>query len=712
MIFKTNSAGQLFPVFQKLFLVVLSGISLWSCQHKDNSYREWQIYLGGLDRNHYSMLEQITPENVSGLQVAWTYACRDSGQMQTSPIIIDSLLYGVSPTIEIFALHAGTGREIWSFRDTTRTWNHVSRGVSYWEDGNDRRIYAGIGHHLYCLDALTGKPILSFADQGRLDLRSGYPESAKDKYVIATTPPTIFENFLLLSVRLSEDTDAAPGDIRAFDTRTGELIWTFHTIPHPGEEGFETFPEEAHRNIATGSANNWAGMAVDAKRGLVFVPTGSTSYDFYGGNRKGENLYANSLIALDIRTGKKRWHYQTIHHDLWDRDLPAPPNLITVKKDGKSIDAVAQVTKHGYVFVFDRETGESLFPIEEVPVPTEGLPGEHVWPTQPIPTKPAPFARQGHLLTEDDINPYSPDREQLLEIFRKIDRRDFAPPGKTGSLIFPGFDGGAEWGGAAADPFNGILYVNSNEMPWILTMVPTPQEQLLTHLSPGERVYTLYCASCHQPDRSGNVQSGYPALKNLGGRVNREYANQIITGGKGMMPGFTQLTAAERQTLLDFLFDQEKVEATGDAQKMRKPLPYKSTGYHKFLDKSGLPAVSPPWGTLNAIDLNTGEYLWRIPLGELDSLKQKGIPTTGLENYGGPLVTANGLLFIAASKDEKFRAFDRHTGKLLWETTLPASGFATPVTYFWNGKQYVVIACGGTKLGTKTGNQYVAFALP
>ena len=693
-----------------VFILLLP--AFWSCRTEPDRYMQWREYLGGPDRNHFSRLGQITPENVSQLEPAWTYSTADSGQMQVSPIIIDSILYGITPGVRAFAVHAGTGKEIWTFGDTLKKWSHVSRGVTYWEEGKDKRIFIAIGHHLHALDALTGKPVAGFADGGKLDLRTGYPDRALKKYVISTTPPALFENTLVLSVRLSEDTDAAPGDIRAFDARTGRLIWTFHTIPYPGEEGYETFPSDAHLNNGTGGANNWCGMAVDTKRGIVFAPTGSSAYDFYGGNREGQNLYANSLIALDIRTGKKIWHYQTIHHDLWDRDLPAPPNLIQVKRDGRVIDAVAQITKHGYVFVFNRETGEPLFPIEEIPVPTEGLPGEHVWPTQPVPVKPAPFARQGHELTEDDINPYSPNREELVATFRKIDKRHFAPPGPEGTLIFPGFDGGGEWGGAAADPHNGILYINSNEMPWVLTMIPTPQDVMLSSLSPGERVYAVNCAVCHQNNRSGSAESGYPSLVDIGNRQTRQYIDQIISGGKGMMPGFTQLTVAEKQSLIDFLLGQEKTELTDNGSVQKKRLPYRSTGYHKFLDQNGLPAVGPPWGTLNAIDLSTGQYLWKVPLGELDSLKAAGIPATGLENYGGPLVTENGLLFIAATKDGKFRAFDRHTGKLLWETRLPASAFATPATYSFRGRQYIVIACGGEKLGTKKGNKYVAFALP
>ncbi len=675
------------------------------------SHTSWTEYLGGPDRNHYSELAQITPENVNQLEIAWTFSTPDSGQIQTSPIIVEDILYGITPGVEAFALNAATGEKLWSFGDTLKKWSHVSRGVTYWQEGEDRRVLIGIGHHLYALDARTGQPVTTFADQGKLDLRTGLPEIAQTKYVIATTPPALFENLIFLSVRVSEDTDAAPGDIRAFDVKTGTHVWTFHTIPYPGEENYDSFPEEAYKNTETGAVNNWTGMAVDTKRGILFVPTGSPSYDFYGANRPGNNLYANCLLALDARTGKRLWHFQTIRHDLWDRDLPAPPNLIQVKHQGKTIDAVAQVTKHGYVFVFDRVTGEPLFPIEEVPAPTTGLEGERIAATQPLPVKPRPFARQGHELHPGDISPFAPDRDSLLTVFQDIDKRRFAPPSREGTLIFPGFDGGAEWGGAAAAPGEGILYVNSNEMPWILTMVDTPQEKLLEHLSPGERLYTLNCASCHQPDRSGNVQSGYPSLTTIGDTKDRAYISQVISSGKGMMPGFTHLSAGEKQALLAFLLHEEKTEATGPSGSRKKQLPYKSTGYNKFLDSNGLPAIGPPWGTLNAIDLNTGEYLWSVPLGETGHKQADGQPT-GTENYGGPLVTRNGLLFIGATKDETFRAFDRKTGKIVWETELPASAFATPATYMVNGRQFIVIACGGTKLGRKKGNQYLAFALP
>ncbi|NIJ54363.1 outer membrane protein assembly factor BamB family protein [Dyadobacter arcticus] len=679
---------------------------------KKASGNDWPEYLGGPDRNHYSTLTQINPENVKNLKVAWSYSMPDSGQTQANPIIVDGILYGVTPAVQAFALDAATGKQIWIFGDKSKNSSNTSRGLTYWRDGDDIRIMHAMGAFLYALDAKTGKIIESFGDKGKIDLRTGLPDVAKNKYMVSNTPGTIFEDLIIMPIRLSEDSDAAPGDLRAFNVRTGKLEWTFHTIPYPGEFGYETFPPDAYKNTFTGAANNWSGTAIDRQRGILYVPTGSAGYDFYGAKRKGANLFANCLLALDARTGKRLWHYQTMHHDIWDRDLPAPPNLITVTKNGQKIDAVAQVSKQGYVFIFDRVTGKPLFPIKEVTAPSNALPGEFPWPTQPVPTKPAAYARQAYTLTEKDISIHAPDHDSLVIKFKGYKKALFAAPSKEGTIIMPGFDGGAEWGGAAADPDEGILYVNSNEMAWILTMQDKPRESQLSSLSPGEKTYTTYCVTCHGPQRKGNAKSGYPCLVDIGQRRDRAFVNQLITTGKGMMPGFPMLTAKEKHSLIAFLFGDEKVEAASAVPVSKKTyLPFESTGYNKFLDANGLPAISPPWGTLNAINLNTGEYLWKIPFGEVASLKAKGVPTTGTENYGGPVVTASGLLFIAATKDGMFRAFDKKTGKLLWETVLPAAAFATPSTYEVNGKQFVVIACGGSKLGTRKGNQYVAFAL-
>ena len=687
-----------------------SSVKIINTPNKDGN-GDWGDYLGGADRNHYSELTQINPQNVANLQIAWTYSTTDSGQMQVNPLVIDGVLYGVTPTVQAFALDAATGREIWKFGDKLNARHSTSRGVAFWTDGTEKRILHTMGSFLYCIDAKTGKAIPTFGDNGKVDLHDGLPSVAKDKFIISNTPGTVFEDLIVMPLRVSEGADAAPGDIRAFNVKTGKLAWIFHTIPYPGEAGYETFPPHAYKNEEVGAANNWAGMAVDKKRGILYVPTGSAGYDFYGGQRLGANLYANCLLALNARTGERIWHFQTTHHDMWDRDLPAPPNLITIKKDGKMIDAVAQVTKQGQVFVFDRVTGVPIFPIKEVKAPKSKLHGEIAWKTQPVPTKPAPFARQAYELTEKDISPYAENREELIARFKTFNKKRFAAPSAEGTVILPGFDGGAEWGGAAADPNDGIIYVNANEMPWILTMIPTPSEEALAHLPLGERTYTVTCSPCHGADKKGNPLSNYPSLVDIGKKRNRDFINNIISKGKGMMPGFSTLSADEKQATIDFLLGMEKKEVGGVANSANKTpyTPYTSTGYNKFLDSKGHPAITPPWGTLNAIDLNTGKYVWKIPFGNEPDLKDKN---TGTENYGGPVVTASGLLFIAATKDGQFRAFDKKTGKLLWETTLPAAAFATPATYQVNGKQYIVLACGGTKLGTKKGNQYVAFALP
>ena len=698
--------------FLFLFPITAILVSLIAIQPIQDA--DWADYLGGLDRNHFSPLTQINAGNVSQLKVAWTYETSEAGQMQVNPLIINGILYGVNANVQAFALNAETGKEIWKFGDSLKAWHSTSRGVSFWKSKSEAepsRILYTVGPNLWTLDAATGKPIESFGDAGKVDLHTGLSENAKDKFIISNTPGTIFEDLIVMPVRLAEDGSAAPGDVRAFNVKTGKLAWTFHTIPYPGEFGFETFPKDAHKNTNIGAANNWAGMALDAKRGILYVPTGSASPDFYGGNRLGKNLFANCLLALDARTGKRLWHFQTTHHDIWDRDLPAPPNLITLKHKGKMVDAVAQVTKQGLVFVFDRVTGKSLFPINEIPAQISDLEGEIAWKTQPVPSLPEPFARQSTEITANDLSPFAENKAELLETLNKTNTKRFAAPNKTGTLVFPGYDGGAEWGGAAVDPA-GIMYVNANEMAWILKMKENPKKEAIALMPLGEKTYNSYCVSCHGSDRKGNAASGYPNLVNIASKSNREQILSIISNGKGMMPGFTMISAQARHDLVSFLLNEEKKEvAAKETEKNEYYSPYSMTGYNKFLDSKGLPAISPPWGTLNAIDLNTGQFLWKIPFGEEASLKAKGIPTTGTENYGGPIITASGLLFIAATKDAKFRVFETKTGKLLWETKLPAAGFATPSTYSVNGKQYVVIACGGTKLGTTKGNKYVAFSL-
>ncbi|GGG86897.1 hypothetical protein GCM10007415_20680 [Parapedobacter pyrenivorans] len=684
---------------------------LCGCTVAETQYHDWPSYLGGADRNHYSKLSQLDTSNVALLQTAWEYHTGDSGQVQCNPIIIEGKLYGVTASNHLFALDAVTGRELWRFDpDSTRS-SQVNRGVAYWQRKDDRRILYAYQSWLYAVDATTGKPIRAFGSNGRVSLREGLGEAAGDKFVVSTTPGTIFEDLIVMPTRVGEGPGAAPGYIQAFNVVSGKLAWVFHTIPHPGEPGFETWPADAYKNPAIGGANNWAGMAVDHGRGIVYVPTGSPAFDFYGGNRKGENLFANSLLALDAKTGTYLWHYQAVRHDVWDRDFPAPPNLVRIRRDGRVIDAVAQVTKSGHVFIFDRETGESLFPIDEISVPSTILPGEDTWPTQPVPRLPKPFARQ--TISEEDITHFSANRDSLLAIYRRANKGAFHPLDFNETLLFPGADGGAEWGGAAVDP-SGVMYINSNEMPWLFSLNRKEGLQHNGSVTLGKQLYITYCMACHKPDLSGNPGSGYPSLIRLKDKMHRKDVMAIIATGKGMMPGFTNITASQKQALVSYLFGEEKEEvfSTAPTEFRRDEMPYVFNGYNKFLDENGYPAIVPPWGTLTAIDLATGLHRWQIPLGEFQELTGKGLPPTGTENYGGPLVTAGGLLFIAATKDGMFRAFHKETGKLLWQVELPASGFATPATYSVAGKQYIVIACGGTKLGTRKGDSYLAFALP
>lgn len=705
---------------KNLLVPLLLAAVLLSCnsenENKTYGTREWQEYLGGPERNHYSPLDQITKENVSQLKIAWEYHTKDSGQIQCNPIIVNGVLYGMTATTRPFALDAATGREIWKGDKDTIDSYSTSRGVTYWESGDDKRILYTKGAWLYALDARTGKAINTFGENGRTSMKAGLGETSRDKMVTSNTPGTIFEDLIVMPMRLSEGSDAAPGHIQAFNVKTGKLAWVFKTIPHPGEFGYDTWPEEAYKNFNVGAANNWSGMSVDRKRAMIFVPTGSAGDDFYGAHRIGSNLFSNTLLALDARTGKRIWHYQLVHHDILDRDAPAPPNLITVTRNGKRIDAVSQTTKQGYVFVFNRETGEPLFPITETPAPASDIPGEKAWPTQPVPDKPAPYARQ-HFKRED-INPYAENKDELL---RQLDSSrsegPFTPLSEKGTIVYPGLDGGAEWGGAAADP-DGILYVNSNEMAWrIMLRQPAAKNQKISENS-GQSLYATNCAVCHGKDRRGNPASGYPSLLDVGGNRSRDFVKNIISTGKGMMPAFPKFNEQQKRAIAGFLFGDEK-EEPGIAKeppsvkpKKDSAVDYDISGYTKFLDINGYPAMTPPWGTLNAIDLNTGEYLWTVTYGEYPELQAKGIPQTGSESYGGPVITASGLLFISGTRDGFFRAYDKKDGRLLWKTKLPAANFATPSTYEVNGKQYVVLACGGTKLGAKGGDSYVAYALP
>ncbi len=718
MIRKTTKTTDYVLTVLCIFLIgVLSGCKTGDPSKVTGAGKDWPVYLGDHAGSQYSALSEINRENIHRMEPAWEYHTGDDvsgnrSQIQCNPIIIDGILYATSPKLKVFALDAATGVRLWEFDPSpeTRYAKNVNRGVSYWRDGSDKRILFTCGPELFALHAETGKLIETFGDSGKVSLKEGLGDKAGDLYVAATSPGVVFQDLLIIGSRVSENAGAAPGFIRAFHIRTGKLEWVFHTIPRPGEYGYETWPEEAC--LTAGGVNSWAGMSLDEKRGIVYVPTGSAAFDFWGGNRKGANLFANCVLALDARTGKRVWHFQTVHHDLWDRDLPAPPDLLTVTHHGKNIEAVAQITKSGFIFLLDRETGEPLFPVEERPVPGSDLTGEATSPTQPFPLMPPPFVPQ--IFTENEITDISPESHAYVAgILSKVRTgKPFIPPSTQGTVIFPGFDGGAEWGGAAIDPATSVLYVNGNIMPWILTMTEIDRNE--PHTGRGEQSYSVNCAVCHGTELQGDPTGTYPALKSVSEKYSGEEILKLINTGKGFMPSFRHLAEKEKEALVAFLTGQKDEQDPHllDLQNNRTSVPYTHTGYNRFLDQNGYPAVKPPWGTLSAIDLNKGAILWQVPLGEYEELTRKGIPVTGTENYGGPVVTAGGVLFIGASADGYFRAFDKDTGRELWKYKLPAGGYATPAVYQASGKQYVVIACGGGKMGTPSGDSYVAFTLP
>ncbi|WP_339926117.1 PQQ-binding-like beta-propeller repeat protein [uncultured Cyclobacterium sp.] len=707
-----------------------------SCAQKEDTYSHWGVYKADAESSSYSPLDQINKENVSKLTLAWVFEPNDtiSGgnpkNSESNPIIIDKILYTTSARGRLFAVDAVTGVLKWSFDpfDGERG-GGIKRGVTYWEDGSDKRILFTGGDKLFAINASTGMPIPSFGNAGKVNLNEGMRGDPDKISVIPTSPGIIFEDLLILGTEVSELYGAEPGHVRAYNVRTGELTWTFHTIPIPGQVGYDSWPKDAWKYA--GGANSWGGFSLDASRGMVYFGTGSPAYDYYGADRKGMNLFGNSVVAINARTGDYIWHFQTVHHDLWDYDLPAPPNLVTVEHEGRKIDAVAQTSKVGFIYLLDRETGKSLFPVEERPVPQSDVPGEEAWPTQPFPLKPAPYARQ--YLDETDLANYSStSRDSLIQLFRSLRYEGiFTPPSLKGTLQFPGSRGGSSWGGAAFDAATGLLYVRSNDSPEIMRMKKVEPENAITNLSiykRGESIYSTFCVSCHGLDKNGDEQ-GNPSLVGLKGRISEEDVLTKIKQGGGKMPSFSSVIndEAKEEAILAYLFENENKESPDQENSLLKEinnnqgasLETKSvkdlnrylnlTAYGYFRDSKGRPGINPPWSTLHAINLNTGEYAWSVPLGNKPDL-QTGLQETGDTGSAGPTVTAGGLVFIAGTRDNKFRAFDKDTGEKRWEIDLPGFANANPSSYMVEGKQFIVLSVGGNS--KNTAGSVMAFSLP
>jgi quinoprotein glucose dehydrogenase len=678
---------------------------------------DWPVYRGDPKGNQYAPLAQIHAANVHRLQPVWTYRAGDANQrstMHVNPIVVDGVMYVTTPSLKAVALNAATGREIWVFDPAKHNNGNVvrlrNRGLVYWKGAEGERIFHFVRDRVYAVDAKTGALIASFGQGGFIDLRQDLGVDPATAVIEMTSPGAVFRNFLVIASRVNESYDASPGHIRAYDTVSGGLKWIFHTIPREGQFGHETW--KWVNGETYGGANAWGGVTIDEPRGWVFAATGSATEDFYGGLRKGNNLFANSVLALDATTGERKWHYQTVRHDIWDYDNPPAPILVTLRVGNAARDAVVQLTKMGFTFVLDRETGQPLFPVQEIAVPGSTVPGEETSPTQLIPIKPQPLVRQS--LSEADLTNVTPEaRAHALTEFRKyLSGPIFTPPSLQGTITTPGHLGGAEWHGASFDPLLNMLYVNVNEVPTInkLRAVHDPPAGVpQTPAQLGRQIYDRTCAACHGAERQG-IPPQTPALLDL--KRPAQEIEAVILQGRNSMPAFRHLRPRELSAVLAFLRTApgEIVSTSAAAHTAHR---YTIDGYPLFLDPHGVPAIAPPWGTLNAVDLVTGDIAWKVPLGEYPQLVAKGIRHTGTLNFGGAVATAGGVIFIAATADEKIRAFEKHSGKVLWEHQLPAGGYATPSLYMVDGRQYVAIAAGGSgKNATKSGDAIIAFALP
>lgn len=728
-LFLLSRIGTVIPLAFALLLV--AGFSVTDGFHdSEESHTTWRDYGGAEDSSQYSALKQINRSNVKKLQIAWIYPTGDSNEYFFNPIMVDGLLYVLAKKNSIVALDAANGKEIWVHPTDPDTRLITNRGINYWEnkDRSDRRLFFASNNALQAIDARTGKPILSFGKNGSVDLREGLGRDPKIiSLVQSTTPGRVFENLLILGSATNEGYASAPGDVRAYDVRTGKLAWTFHTIPHPGEFGYETWPKDAWKTV--GGANSWSELSLDKKHGIVYIPTASAKYNFYGADRKGTNLFADCLLALDARTGKRLWHFQMVHHDIWDYDNATAPKLITVRHNGQLVDAVAQAGKEGFLWVFNRVTGEPLWPIQERRVPHSDMPGEEAWPTQPFPLKPPPFARQ--TFTEKDLSSFIDDPEERAH-FRDAIRGArneglFTPPGLRDTIEMPGNNGGANWGGAAVDPAHGTLYVVSKDLPCMLKLEPERTRKISATDPPelqGRTIYEANCRWCHLSDRKGEPPA-VPSLVDVGKSLNRREISKIVREGQGSMPGFPRLSDADLNSLLAYLLNPNLAVrssassitvANSPAMTPSGTVRYIS-GFGFMFTKTGLPPITPPWSSLTAYDLNAGTIKWKIPLGEVPELAAKGFKATGaVFPKVGPVVTAGGLIFTG-TRDHKVRAFDEDTGTVLWEAELKAALEGIPAVYESGGREYLVFCAAAHATVTPTSQDeihgaYVAFSLP
>ncbi len=712
------------PIIKKLkqkktyTVVGLLGIVVVYSAYKafEDHPRAWSSYRGNSETNAYSPLKQINKNNIQNLEIAWQFGGPApapgaaaggrgfGGGGQSNPIVIDGAMYSILNR-KVYAVNSTTGEQIWEFNPATNglTGAIAMRGVTYWEKGNDKRILTTVGPNLIAINAKTGELIKSFGVDGKVDMRVGLipgvdPTTIRD--VTASSPGVVCGDLIIMGSRVDENYGASPGHIRAYNTVTGKLTWTFHTIPHPGEYGYETWPKDAWKEF--GGVNDWAGLSADKKRNMVFIATGGASYDFYGVDRPGSNLFAQSVVALDAKTGKRKWHFQTIHHDLWDWDLTSPPNLVTITKNGKKIDAVVQLSKSGFVFVLDRVTGKSLFPIKEVKVPQSDIPGEKTWPTQPMPVLPKPFSRQ--VLTEADISNFSQAaHDSSVRMFRKLRYEGiFTPPSVKGTFHSPGSLGGADWGGGSFDPTTNIIYIKTNEAPEIIRMQKIENRAVTnqTDFEIGRTIYNQNCVACHGASKGGD-EFNYPSLINIQKRMTDEQIINKIKVGGGKMPGYAAAIAGKEAAILAYVTGTDnKTYVTAQSGNAPTPPAQKVkytnvVAYSAISDMTRKPFITPPWGTLAAINLATGKYLFQVPAGNNASLQKPGEPETGLVSNPGAVATGGGIVFLGTGPDKTLRAFDSKTGKVVWQTVLPGAPGSTPSVYQGtDGNQYVAVTIG------------------